>query len=212
MSKPFSGKVAIVTGGSKGIGASIASQLVAKGASVVVTYGSDAASADNVVTKLGKENVLAVKSDASKTSDSDALIKQTVDRFGKIDFLMLNAAYVPMKSLEETTEETFDTTMATNIKGPYFLAQVTLHLLQAGTSTSYLHSCVEPSNLSQPLSYSSFITCFIDLSLESPPTYVSWRACCTIFHVACHCLKYCAALPPLYDLQGSDRADDSCPG
>ena len=124
MSSPLSGKVAIITGGSKGIGAATAAQLVSKGASVVVTYSSDAASAEKVVAELGKEHVLAVKSDTSSSTDNEALVEQTVDRFGRIDFLLLNAAYVPMKSLEDTTEETFDTTISTNIKGPYFLIQV----------------------------------------------------------------------------------------
>ena len=122
----LSNKTAIVTGGSKGIGASIASELAAQGANVVITYGSDAASAEALVSKLGKDKVLALKSDAGSTADIESLVKQTVDRFGGIDILIPNAGILPMKTLEETSEADFEACMTTNVKGPYFLCQVSL--------------------------------------------------------------------------------------
>lgn len=132
-SLPFSNKVAIITGGSKGIGAAIAAQLHSGGASVVITYSSDVTSAEKTVSSLrgnssgssnGADRILALKNDASKTADAEILVQKTVEKFGKIDFLMLNAAYVAFRTLEDTTEEEFDSTMATNVKGPYFLTQV----------------------------------------------------------------------------------------
>ena len=117
-------KTALVTGGSKGIGASITAALVAAGARVVITYGSDTASAEAVVAKHGKDKVLAVKSDAGKISDIEALVRTTVDRFGGIDILIPNAGILPMKTLEDTTEADFEACMNTNVKGVYFLCQV----------------------------------------------------------------------------------------
>ncbi|MCJ1328395.1 hypothetical protein MMC10_005072 [Thelotrema lepadinum] len=119
-------KTALVTGGSKGIGASITAALVAAGAQVAISYSSDSAAAEAIVFKHGKDKILAVKSDAGKIADIEDLVKQTVDRFGGIDILIANAGILPMKTLEDTTEEDFERCMTTNVKGPYFLCQLSL--------------------------------------------------------------------------------------
>ncbi|KAL8865604.1 MAG: hypothetical protein Q9174_006801 [Haloplaca sp. 1 TL-2023] len=120
----LTGKVAIVTGASKGIGKATALRLAKDGASVVINYSTDATSADGLVKSIGSDRALAVKADAGSILDIEKIIKQTVDKFGKIDILVANAAMAQTnKDLESTTEQDFDATMTLNIKGPYFLAQ-----------------------------------------------------------------------------------------
>ncbi|KAL8850029.1 MAG: hypothetical protein Q9221_005046 [Calogaya cf. arnoldii] len=122
-SGPLNGKVALITGASKGIGKATALRLAKDGASVVIGYSSDAGSADGLVKTIGADRALAVKADVSSLVEMEKLVKQAVDQFGKIDILIPNAGTAPMKDLEQTTEEGFDYTMAVNVKGPYFLCQ-----------------------------------------------------------------------------------------
>ena len=120
----FSGRVALITGGSKGIGKAAALLLAKQGAKVVINYSSDAQAADEVVSNIGKEHGLAVKADVSKVNEIERLVQETVAHFGKIDILYANAGILPMKDLEHTTEQDFDATFNLNVKGPYFLVQV----------------------------------------------------------------------------------------
>jgi 3-oxoacyl-[acyl-carrier protein] reductase len=118
------GKVAIVTGGSKGIGRAVSLKLASQSASVVINYGRDSVAAEELVSKIGTTNALAVQADAGSVAGVESLVKQAVDRFGKIDILMPNAGVMPMRDLEHTTENDFDTVFNLNVKGPFFLAQV----------------------------------------------------------------------------------------
>jgi 3-oxoacyl-[acyl-carrier protein] reductase len=118
------GKVAIVTGGSKGIGRATVLKLASEGASVVINYGRDSKFAEAVVSEIGAERALAVQADAGSISGIESLVKQAVDRFGKIDILIPNAGIMPMRDLEHTTEADFDNIFNLNVKGPFFLAQV----------------------------------------------------------------------------------------
>ena len=81
----LAGKVAIVMGASKGIGKATALRLAKDGASVVINYSTDATSADGLVKSIGSDRALAVQADAGSIPDIDKIIKQTVDKFGKID-------------------------------------------------------------------------------------------------------------------------------
>jgi len=123
MSGPLAGKVAIVTGGSKGIGAATVAELARQGAKVVINFSSDATPAEELVKQIGPENALAVKADAASLVGVELIVKETIEKFGKIDILIPNAGILPMKDLESTTEADFDKTIAINVKGPYFLAQ-----------------------------------------------------------------------------------------
>lgn len=120
----LAGKVALVTGASKGIGRSIVERLSAEGASVVINYSRDATPADELVKTFGADRSFAIKADISSVSESQRLVAETVARFGKIDILVLNAGVMPNKDLAGTTEEDFDKTFGVNVKGPYFIAQV----------------------------------------------------------------------------------------
>jgi len=93
-SKKLAGKVAVVTGASKGIGAAIATQLADEGASVVVNYSSSKAGADKVVAEItGKGGkALAVQADVSKKADIQKLFAETKKTFGRLDVLINNAA------------------------------------------------------------------------------------------------------------------------
>ncbi|KAJ3533938.1 hypothetical protein NM208_g7759 [Fusarium decemcellulare] len=119
----LTGKVVLVTGGSKGIGKAVVERVAAEGANVVINYASDSAAANEVVEKIGSDKALAVQADVSSVSEIEKLVKAAVDRFGRIDVLMPNAAAAPMNDLESTTEEMFDRSYNMNVKGPYFLVQ-----------------------------------------------------------------------------------------
>ena len=121
---PLTGKVALITGGSKGIGRATALALAKQGAQVVINYSSGSSAADELVKEIGSDRALAVKADAARISGIEMLVEQTVKRFGKIDILIPNAAVLPMKDLASTTEEDFDGAYSLNVKGPYFLVQV----------------------------------------------------------------------------------------
>lgn len=118
------GKIAVVTGGSKGIGKATALRLAQEGASVVVNYNSDSKAADELVSQIGSDRALAVQADASSVASLEHLVQKAIDKFGKIDILVPNAGIMPMADLAHMTEEVFDKTYALNVKGPMFLAQV----------------------------------------------------------------------------------------
>lgn len=115
----LTGKVAVVTGASKGIGAAIATKLGAEGASVVVNYASDKAGAEKVVKAIeaagGK--AIAVGASVSRQSEIDKLFAETKSAFGKVDILVNNAGVYAMKPLAEIDEEHIDWIFNTNVKG-----------------------------------------------------------------------------------------------
>ncbi|OAL26476.1 hypothetical protein AYO22_04214 [Fonsecaea multimorphosa] len=133
-SAPLSGKVAVITGGTKGIGASTAMLLVKLGAKVVVNYGRDSAAAEKIVSQLGSDKAYAVQADAGSVAGVEHLVQETVKKYGKIDILIPNAGILPMKTVESTTEEDFDRTFNLNVKGPFFLVQKALPHMAPGSS------------------------------------------------------------------------------
>ena len=145
-SAALSGKVAIITGGSKGIGASTATALVKLGAKVVINYGHDSAAAESLVSRLGgADHAIAVQADAGSITGVETLVKCAVDKFGKIDILIPNAGILPMKTVEATTEADFDRAFNLNVKGPYFLVQKALPYMARGSrivllSTTQCHA------------------------------------------------------------------------
>jgi len=134
----LAGKVAVITGASKGIGKATALALATRGASIVVNYSSDSSAADAVVDSIGAQNAVAIKADVSTISGVEQLIQESVKRFGKIDILIPNAGVLPMKDLEHTTEQDFDNTFNLNVKGPYFLCQVSQPILHFNMSSKLI--------------------------------------------------------------------------
>lgn len=122
--KALAGKVAVITGGSKGIGRAVALRLSKDGASVVINYGSDSSAANDLVNEIGKDNAFAIQADAGSIAGAEKIVETTTKQFGKIDILIPNAGVLPMKDLENTTEADFDKAIGLNVKGPYFLCQV----------------------------------------------------------------------------------------
>ena len=127
----LSGKVIIVTGGSKGIGRAISNRLAQDGASVVVNFSRDASAADEVVKAIGPDKALAVQADVGSVAGVEKLVAATVERFARVDVVIPNAGIMPMRIIESTTEEDFDRAFALNVKGPYFLAKVGLLIFSA---------------------------------------------------------------------------------
>lgn len=135
MSK-LDGKVAVVTGASKGIGAAIARALAAEGASVVVNYASSKAGADKVVEDIrgrgGK--AIAVKADVSKAADANGLIDDTLKAFGRLDVLVNNSGVYEFGAIEAVTEESFNRMFNVNVLGLLFVTQAaSKHLPEGGS-------------------------------------------------------------------------------
>ena len=132
--KSLSGKVAIVTGASNGIGRAIAERLADNGAIVVVNYSKSAEKAQQVVAGIqGKGGkALAVQADMSQVMDARRLVVDTVKQFNRLDILVNNAGKFMPKPLEETTEEDFNGVIALNDKGPYFAMQEAARALKDG--------------------------------------------------------------------------------
>lgn len=117
--KRLAGKVGIVTGASKGIGAGIAKYLAAEGASVVVNYASSKEGAEQVVNEITKEGgkAIAVQGDVAKRGDVEQLFAETKKAFGRLDILVNNAGVYQFGALEEATEDEFQRQFGINVFG-----------------------------------------------------------------------------------------------
>jgi NAD(P)-dependent dehydrogenase (short-subunit alcohol dehydrogenase family) len=135
-------KVAVITGGSSGIGLATAREFIVNGAKVVI-FGRGIQSLDSAAAELG-DNCFAVQGDVSKTPDLDRLYAQTKLKFGGIDILFVNAAQAKLAPIADTTEAFFDEMIAINFKGAYFTLQRAIPFLNANASvimtTSWLNS------------------------------------------------------------------------
>lgn len=128
MAKKLQGKVAIVTGASKGIGASIAKHLASEGASVVVNYATSKEGADKVVNEITKNGgkAVAVQANMAKKSDIEKLFKESKKAFGKLDILVNNAGVYEFVPLEQITEEHFHRLFDINVLGILLASQEAL--------------------------------------------------------------------------------------
>jgi 3-oxoacyl-[acyl-carrier protein] reductase len=129
------GKVAVVTGASRGIGRATAERLAKDGAAVVVNYATSAEEAVAVVEGIEAHGgkAVAVQADIAKLEDIRRLFRETMRRLDRLDILVANAGYSCFKPMEDITEEDFDRTYALNAKGTYFCLQEALrHMVDAG--------------------------------------------------------------------------------
>ena len=126
--KILEGKVAIITGSSRGIGRVVAEQLADLGANVVINYSSNRQKADEVVEGILKKRgkAVALHADLSKLSDVKELFTKTIETFGKVDILINNAGLMITKPLSDVTEDDFDKQFAVNVKGTFFACQQAL--------------------------------------------------------------------------------------
>ena len=132
------GKVAIVTGASRGIGRSIATRFADEGAKVVVNYLANTASADAVVDGIRQAggDAFAVAADVSNNTDVQRLVQGTLDRFGRVDILVNDAGVMVAKGVLETTEDDWDRTIGVNLKGAYLCSKAVAPIMirqQGGT-------------------------------------------------------------------------------
>jgi 3-oxoacyl-[acyl-carrier protein] reductase len=119
MARKLEGKVAVVTGASKGIGAAIANQLASEGASVVVNYASSKEGADRVVNAIKKEGgkAIALQADVAKAPDIQRLFNETKSAFGRVDILVNNAGIYEFAQLSEVSPEHFKKQFDLNVLG-----------------------------------------------------------------------------------------------
>ena len=143
MSK-LTGKVAIVTGASKGIGAAIAKSLAAAGAAVVVNYASSKTGADTVVTEIGAAGgkAVAVRGDVSKAADAQAIVDAAIEHFGRLDILVNNSGVYGFSPLESITEEDFHRHFNVNVLGLLLTTQAASKHLGEGSSIINIGSVV----------------------------------------------------------------------
>src|ERR1700735_291970 len=144
MSKKLDGKVALITGGSRGIGAAIAERLAADGANVAVTYTKGADAAASVVKEIERAGgkAIAIQADAADADAAKAAVEKTVATFGGLDVLVNNAGTAIPKTFEETTIEEMDRALNINLRGILVTTQAALKHMKSGGRIIMIGSCV----------------------------------------------------------------------
>jgi 3-oxoacyl-[acyl-carrier protein] reductase len=134
MSKTLEGKTALITGGSRGIGAAIAKRLAADGANVAITYTKGADAAASVVKEIehAGRKAIAIQADAADTDAVAAAVEKTVATFGRLDVLVNNAGTAIPKKFEETTLEELDRVIDINVRGVFATTQAALKHMRDG--------------------------------------------------------------------------------
>src|SRR5579862_3526807 len=137
-------KVALVTGGSRGIGAAIAKRLAADGASVAITYAKDASSASAVVKaiELAGGKAIAIQADAANVEAVKGAVEKAVATFGRLDVLVNNAGTAIPKTFEETTLEEMDRILDINVRGVFATTQAALKHMKEGGRIIMIGSAV----------------------------------------------------------------------
>jgi 3-oxoacyl-[acyl-carrier protein] reductase len=135
MSKKLEGKIALVTGGSRGIGAAIAKRLAEDGANVAITYTKGADAAATVVKQIERtgRKAIAIQADAADAAAVKAAVEKTVSTFGQLDVLVNNAGTAIPKPFEESTIEEMDRVIDINVRGVFVATQAALkHMIKGG--------------------------------------------------------------------------------
>jgi 3-oxoacyl-[acyl-carrier protein] reductase len=155
--KKLTGKVAVVTGASKGIGAGIAKDLAAQGASVVVNYASSKAAAEKVVSEITSNGgqAVAVQGDVAKQADIERLFAETKKAFGRLDILVNNAGIYEFLPLEQITAEHFHKQFNLNVLGLLLTTQEAVKQFPATSSIINISSVVGTSALPTAAVYSA---------------------------------------------------------
>jgi 3-oxoacyl-[acyl-carrier protein] reductase len=144
MSKTLEGKIAFVTGASRGIGAAIARRLAADGAKVAITYSKGADAAAEVVKTIERVGgqAIAIQADAAAPDAVKAAIEKTVAAFGGLDILVNNAGTAIPKKFEEATLEELDRVIDINLRGTFIATQAALKHMNNGGRIIMIGSCV----------------------------------------------------------------------
>jgi 3-oxoacyl-[acyl-carrier protein] reductase len=144
MSRKLEGKIALITGGSRGIGAAIARRLAADGANVAMTYTKGADAAASVVKEIERTGgkAIAIQADAADAGAVKAAVEKTVATFGRLDVLVNNAGTAVPKKFEDTTLEELDRLIGINIRGTFVATQAALKHMKSGGRIIMIGSCV----------------------------------------------------------------------
>jgi 3-oxoacyl-[acyl-carrier protein] reductase len=144
MQGKLEGKIALITGGSRGIGAAIAKRLAADGANVAITYTKGADAAASVVKEIERAGgkAIAIQADAADADASKAAVEKTVATFGRLDVLVNNAGTAIPKTFEETTLEELDRVIDINVRGIFVATQAALKHMKSGGRIIMIGSCV----------------------------------------------------------------------
>src|ERR1700730_9478345 len=136
MNRKLEGKIALVTGGSRGIGAAIAKRLAADGAKVAITYSKGTDAAASVVKEIEREDgkAIAIQADAADADAVKAAVEKGVSTFGQLDILVNNAGTAIPKPFEETTIEEMDRLLNINVRGVFVATQAALKHMKSGGS------------------------------------------------------------------------------
>ncbi|MFB0845338.1 SDR family oxidoreductase [Paenibacillus oleatilyticus] len=143
--KPLEGKVAIVTGSSRGIGRVIAERLAGLGAKVAINYAGSPEKAAEVVAGIVQKggHATAIRADLGKVSDIEQLFARTIAEFGKVDILINNAGLMLNKPLSDVTESDFEQQFAVNVKGTFFACQQAMkHMENNGRIVNFSTSII----------------------------------------------------------------------
>src|SRR5712672_3263558 len=134
MSRTLEGKIALVTGGSRGIGAAIAKRLAVDGANVAITYTKGVDPAASVVDEIERagRKALAIQADAADAGAVEAAVEKTVATFGRLDVLINNAGTAIPKRFEETTLEELDRVIDINVRGTFVATRAALKHMKSG--------------------------------------------------------------------------------
>jgi 3-oxoacyl-[acyl-carrier protein] reductase len=153
MSKSLEGKIALVTGGSRGIGAAIAKRLAADGAKVAITYtkGADAAAAVIKEIEAAGGKAIAIQADATDAEANRAGVEKAVKALGRLDVFVNNAGTAIPKPFEEATIEELDHVININIRGLFIATQAALKHMNDGGRIIVIGSCVGERNMTPGL-------------------------------------------------------------
>lgn len=138
----LTGKVALVTGGSRGIGAAIAERLAAEGADVAITYNASEDRARKVVQLIEATGSrgLAIRADSADATDPERSVKETVDQLGRIDILVNNAGIYEGDHISKLGIEEFDRTVDSNVRGPFLASSAAARRMEDGGTIVFVGS------------------------------------------------------------------------
>jgi 3-oxoacyl-[acyl-carrier protein] reductase len=145
MSKKLTVKVALVTGGSRGIGRAVALRLARDGFAVAVNYAGNAAKAEEAINEIKSAGgqAIAVQADVANAADVEHLFKDTLDTFGRIDVVVNCAGIMPLLPIAEGDLEVFDKVIATNLRGAFVvLGQAARHVSAGGRIIAFSSSVI----------------------------------------------------------------------
>ena len=158
MSQLLEGKIALITGGSRGIGAAIAKRLAADGANVAITYTKGADAAASVVKEIERvgRKAIAIQADSTDAVAVEAAVEKAVETFGRLDVLVNNAGTAIPKPFEETTLEELDRVIDINVRGTMVGTQAALKHMKSGARIIMIGSSVgERNNMPGLVPYSA---------------------------------------------------------